>query len=52
MCRWFMSELLCIDIMVRIDIVLGRSRDPRLLITIFALATDFGGQVVHGVSIL
>ena len=51
-----MSELLCIDIMVRImvriNIVCGRSWDPRLLTTIFALAADLGGQVVHDVSIL
>jgi hypothetical protein len=47
-----MSELLCIDIMVRIDLVCGRSRNPHLLTTIFALPTDLGGQVVHDVSIL
>ena len=47
-----MSELLCIDIMDRIKIVCGRSWDPRLLTTIFALAADLGGQVVDDLSIL
>ena len=41
--QWCMIKLLCIDIMVRIDLVCSRSRDSHLLTTICALPTDLGG---------